>query len=126
MVQQDLYDNPNDAGYTGPTHYYASNYLGWATGATRAEALINLAASFRREMSASLKTQLRHGDPGVYAWSCRVLADAEASYPIKNYAPQDVEIDSVTHVYFTHITRRRTAYHTTSTTQHEAQAHDHN
>ena len=74
-------------------HYFATTAFYWAVGATRQEAIDNVA---RRFSTDEIKAQKKaHG--GVYLWTCRVALPQGAQYAIVNYAPQ-VNPDEVTEV----------------------------
>lgn len=72
-------------------HYFGSTAFNWATGDTRAEVLAKLG---RMTGPNELKLQVKaHG--GLYVWTCRVNAPADADYQIENYAPKGVETSNV-------------------------------
>jgi len=69
-------------------HFFASCAFGWATAATRSEALEKLAREYWSQ--TDIRKQQKKGQPGVYLWSCRVPLPESSSYSIDFYAPKDV------------------------------------
>lgn len=69
-------------------HFYGCTPTTWVVGATREAVLKKLAVSAG---AAWIKRSQAAGQPGVYAWTCRVAAPQSTSYGIRNYVPQGVE-----------------------------------
>lgn len=93
------------------THYFASNAFGWGVGDTREEAITNV---IRNTDSTTAKKAiarlLKEGEPGLYCWSCKVLAPRAESYSIEFYQPKGVECEDVQHIHMLHVTSKRLAY----------------
>jgi len=93
-------------------HYFASCALGWATAETQKAAIEKLVAYFRSDFKTATKNSQKHGQPGVYVWTCKVLAPPDAHYRIDFYAPQDVELEETMQNYVTYVTNKEVAYWT--------------
>lgn len=72
------------------THYFGSTGLFWATGKTRQEVVEKLAKRLGDNTNLLLADAVKKNG-GVYCWTCRVNAPAEAGYEISNYAPKGVD-----------------------------------
>lgn len=97
--------------YTGPSHYFASCALSWATADTEREAIEKC---YRHSgfSQKDINRLQREGQPGLYIWTCRVLADSSAQYSIAWYMPQDIDIDTQRHHHVTHSSRDSVAVFT--------------
>jgi hypothetical protein len=91
-------------------HYFASFGLGWATADTRDEALEKLAKNFMGDIRGWLKHSHVNGEPGIYFWSCKVHAPADAAYKIEWFQPQEVECSDGQEHYLTHATQKKVAF----------------
>lgn len=96
----------------GATHYFASDCLGWAVGATRDEAVSKLAFGHRTEIKPAIANAHKAGEPGWYVWSCRVAGDTTVAYAIEWFKPHGVEISDAAEHFVTHITQKKLAYFT--------------
>jgi hypothetical protein len=88
-------------------HYYVTFALGWATAPTLEEAIKKLARGFERDIKPALKKLQKDNLPGLYLWSCRVHAPADARYSIEFYKPVDVEISERRHLCLVKLTKKQ-------------------
>lgn len=91
-------------------HFFATCAIGWASAATRDEAirkLVNANFSFFKD---SIKPAQKRGDAGAYIWACQVNAPSDAKYGIEFYQPKGVEIEQGAEHFVTHLTRKNLAY----------------
>lgn len=70
-------------------HYYAATWQSWATASTRKEAIEKVA---KEAGKVTIKEQLKVFG-GLYVWTTRVLAPADAEYAITNFQPVDVPME---------------------------------
>ncbi len=90
------------------THFYASDYLGWATAETREAAIKKLASS--SIISRDITEAQRHGLPGMLIWSCEVIGPADSKYKIEAAMPVGITWTSEQSHYITHLTKKRIAW----------------
>lgn len=69
------------------SHFFGTTPFNWATGSTRAEVLKKLGIACG---SSILKSAVSNSG-GLYAWTCKVNAPADAHYEIEYYKPVGVE-----------------------------------
>ena len=82
-------------------HYFATTAFYWVVGATRQEAIENMARRFSPE---ELKHQ-KKASGGIYTWTCRVALPQNAHYAIENYMPK-VNPNEITEVRTFNIVNR--------------------
>ncbi len=91
-------------------HFFATFACGWATGATRREAIEKLTAANRTEFKRMAAQQIAADEPGAYIWTCRVDAPADANYRIEFYQPRGVETSQHREVFVTRVTAKVVNY----------------
>jgi hypothetical protein len=97
---------------TNDAHFFASHCLGWATAATREEAVEKVVRAFERDIKPAIKNCHKSGEPGWYVWSCEVPLPEDAHYEIEWYAPVDVGAHSGVSQSVTYLTKDKLALYT--------------
>ena len=90
-------------------HYFASHGLGFATGATRDEAIENVIDGFRHDLKPWVRNHHKAGDPGVYIWSVKVMGSSEKNYKVAWFAPVGVRMYGGREHYVTYVTNKKHA-----------------
>jgi len=90
-------------------HYFASTAMGWATAATRKEALDKAVRDCEWSLKSVLLRMSKKGLMGPYVWTCKVEAPLDAEYKIDLYRPKDVPINSGRHHHLTYISKNHIA-----------------
>lgn len=92
-------------------HFFASFGMGWATAATRAEAIEKLVNAFRSEFKTMSANQIKENEPGAYIWTCEVAGPAEgSSYAIEWFQPVGVETSNAAEAFVTRVTAKAINY----------------
>jgi hypothetical protein len=91
-------------------HFFACFGMGWATAATREEAIDKLINSFRSEFKAMAANQIKANEPGAYIWTCQVNAPEKTPYRIEFFQPKGVETEAHREVFVTRVTAKVANY----------------
>jgi hypothetical protein len=95
---------------SNPNHFFATFACGWATAATRSEAIEKLIAANRTEFKRMAAQLIASNEPGAYIWTCEVEAPEGTAYEISFYQPVGIETRNHREAFVTRVTAKVANY----------------